>query len=120
MRLNGFQDLVVWQQGHELVLKVYKATNVFPEHERFGLVNQVRRSTVSICANIVEGYKKGTKEFLRFLEISQGSLEETKYYLLLSRDLGYCQQIDINEMLKNADDVGCLLNGLIRSLKLSL
>lgn len=120
MRLNGFQDLVVWQKGHDLVLKVYRVTDFFPDKEKFGLTNQVRRSAVSICANIVEGYKKGSKEFLRFLEIAQGSLEETKYYLVLSRDLGYGQDVDINDMLRNADDVGRLLNALIRSLKLGL
>lgn len=120
MKLRGFQDLIVWQKGHELVLKIYKATSSFPLEEKFGLTNQVRRSSVSVCANIVEGYKKGSKEFLRFLEISQGSLEETKYYMLLSKDLGYCQDNDVKDILLNADDVGRLLNALTRSLKLSL
>ena len=84
--VRTFKDLIVWQKSHNLVLKVYKVTEKFPAYERYSLVDQIRRSSVSVAANIVEGYQKGRKEYLRFLDISRGSLEETKYFLLLSHD----------------------------------
>lgn len=97
MYIKTFQDLTVWAKGHLLVLEIYKITKFFPDEERFGLVSQIRRSSVSICSNIAEGYKKSKKDFLRYLDIAQGSLEETKYHLILSRDLNY---FDINNFEK--------------------
>ena len=85
-----FEDLVVWQKAHELVLGIYTFTKDFPKEEIYGLVSQVRRAAVSVPANIAEGFKKrGKRDKAHFLNISQGSLEETRYYLILSRDLGY-------------------------------
>jgi len=82
---NGFQDLRVWQKAHEFVLLIYDITKHFPPNELFGVTSQIRRSAVSICANIAEGHRKTNKDFLRYLDIAQGSLEETKYYLILSQ-----------------------------------
>lgn len=82
MKINTFEDLVVWQKAHEMVLTIYKITKLFPEDERFGLVVQLRRSSSSICANMAEGYTKSTKDFIRFLDIARASLEETKYHLI--------------------------------------
>ena len=113
MRIQGFQDLTVWQKSHQLVLNIYKLTEEFPSHEQFGLTNQLRRSASSIPANIAEGYKKTTKEFLRFLNIAEASLEETKYHLILSGDLHYCSQEDLNQLLLLADEIGKMLNGLM-------
>ena len=85
-----FQDLVVWQKSHEFVLTVYKLSAGFPKSELYGLTSQLRRAAISIAANIAEGFKKrGKADKLRFLNISQGSLEECRYYLLLARDLEY-------------------------------
>ena len=85
-----FQDLIVWQKAHAFVLEAYRWTERFPHQEKFGLSSQLRRSAVSIPANIAEGFKKrGIKDKLRFLNIAQGSLEESRYYLLLANDLGY-------------------------------
>jgi four helix bundle protein len=94
---TSFHDLRMWQEAHTFVLEVYKTTELFPKHELFGLVSQFRRASVSIPANISEGYKrKGKVEKLRFFNIAQGSLEECRYYILLSKDLHY---IDENQQL---------------------
>ena len=93
-----FQDLIVWQKAHLLVLEVYRYTKGFPRQEIYCLTSQVRRSAISIPANIAEGFKKkSAKDKVRFLNIAQGSLEETRYYLILAGDLGYGE----NDSLKN-------------------
>ncbi len=87
---KSFQDLVVWQKAHELVLKTYHLTDQFPSHERYGLTSQMRRAAVSIPANIAEGFRKrGKADKARIMNIAEGSLEEMRYFLILSRDLGY-------------------------------
>ena len=86
----GFQRVIAWQRAHDFVLKVYRVTRSFPDDERFGLTSQFRRAALSIEANIAEGYKKLSKaDKLRFLNISQGSMEECRDYIILSFDLGY-------------------------------
>lgn len=86
----NFQNVIAWQKAHAFVLQVYRATRSFPEDEKFCLVPQFRRAAVSIEANIAEGYKKLSKaDKLRFMNISQGSQEECRDYLILSKDLGY-------------------------------
>jgi len=86
-----FQDLLVWQKAHLFVLAIYRITGTFPKHEIYGLSSQFRRAAVSIAANIAEGFRKRTKaDKVRFLNIAQGSVEECRYYLILSKDLGYC------------------------------
>ena len=88
-----FEDILAWQKAHACVLLVYRVTGHFPEVERFGLISQFRRAAVSIEANIAEGYKKLSKaDKLRFFNISQGSLEECRDYIILSRDLDFLQK----------------------------
>src|SRR3712207_2595032 len=90
MASKSFEDLVVWQRAHELVLDVYQLTGRFPDSELFGLVSQLRRAAVSVPANIAEGFKRtGKGDKLRFYNIAQSSLEECRYYFILARDLGY-------------------------------
>ncbi|MCE5348261.1 MAG: four helix bundle protein [Bacteroidales bacterium] len=114
---HPWKDLIVWQKSHELVLEIYKATSNFPEKERFGLIQQIRRSSISVAANIVEGKSKKTdKEFSSFLYNSRGSLEETRYHLLLSKDLGYIDEIQYESLDKLATEVSYLLNKLISSI----
>lgn len=113
----GYQRLIVWQEAHTLVLLVYKQTKLFPKDELFGLTSQLRRAVVSIPANIVEGYARSSrKEFLQFLFISQGSLAEVEYYLLLSHELGYLTKDAFEELEAKRKPVGNLLHGLIASL----
>ena len=117
MQTKRFQDLLVWQKGHAFVLAVYQLSSHFPAHERFGRCSQFQRAAVSIPANIAEGYRKlGIADKLRFLNIAQGSLEECRYYILLSRDLGY---IDINTyetLTIQIEEVSKVLNGYCRGI----
>ena len=86
----SFKEIKAWQYAHTFVLQVYYITKRFPEYEKFGLCSQFQRAAVSIPANIAEGYKKLSKaDKLRYKNIAQGSLEESRYYIILSKDLGY-------------------------------
>ncbi len=116
MKILNFQDLKVWQKAHNLVLEIYRLSKGFPEDEKFGLTSQIRRSVVSVPANIAEGYKKSRKDFLRFLDIAEGSLEETKYHLILAGDLGYYSKQVYPTLFDLACEVGKMLSGLKRSL----
>ena len=88
--MQRFNDLKVWQRSHALVLEVYRLTATFPDGERFGLISQLRRATVSVPTNSAEGSKRQrSQDYARFLNIAEGSLAEAEYLLLLSRDLGY-------------------------------
>ena len=87
---KSFKDLVLWKKAHNLVLGVYKMTSSLPDSEKFGLTNQIQRSSVSVPANIVEGFGRiSIKEKLRFLYVANGSLEETRYFLILIQDLNF-------------------------------
>jgi len=89
-----FEDLCVWQKAHGLALEIYKLTADFPKTEAYGLASQARRAAVSVPANIAEGFRKRSRQDkTRYLNIAQGSLEESRYYLILARDLGYCDPI---------------------------
>ena len=113
-RIVCFEQLQAWQEAHKLVLMVYQATKGFPGDEKFGLVSQMRRAAVSVPANIAEGFKRrGIQEKMRFYNISEGSLEELKYYFMLSKDLGYVSSSA--DLAVQSEMVGRLLNGLITS-----
>lgn len=88
--MRDFRKLDVWQRAHSLTLSVYQATKGFPDHERFGLISQLRRAMVSVPANIAEGYgRHGDRELRRFLRLALGSSSEVSYMILLARDLQY-------------------------------
>jgi four helix bundle protein len=113
-KILHFQQLEAWQEAHKLVLMVYQITKQFPSGERFGLVSQMRRAAVSIPANIAEGFKRrGIQEKIRFYNVSEGSLEEVKYFLILSKDLGYIPPGE--DLMAQSETVGRLLNGLVAS-----
>jgi four helix bundle protein len=112
-RLERFEELDVWRQAHALTLEVYRLTNGFPDHEKFGLVSQMRRAAVSVPANIAEGFKKhGNRDKANFYNIAQGSLEELRYYHILSRDLGYLKSPPTEPAA--FDVIGRMLHSLIR------
>jgi len=99
-RSKKFEDLVVWQKAHQFVLAVYRLTQSFPQSEIYGLSSQFRRAAVSIAANIAEGFRKrGNADKLRFLNIAQWSLEESRYYLILTRDLDYGDVAELRSLL---------------------
>jgi len=111
-----FKEVVVWQKAHAFVLSVYKNTDSFPKSEVYGLTSQFRRAAVSIAANIAEGYKKrGAADKLRFYNISQGSLEECRYFIILANDLNYLSsENNLNEQI---EEVSKLLHGYIKAIK---
>src|SRR3989304_6805975 len=98
---KSFQDLIVWQKAHQAVLKAYQLSQAFPKSEQYALTSQFRRSVTSIAANIAEGFKKkGRADKARFLNVAQGSLEECRYYLILTQDLGYGDTIELMSQLE--------------------
>ncbi|WAC11714.1 four helix bundle protein [Dyadobacter pollutisoli] len=116
--MQNYQELKVWQKSHRFVLEVYQITNIFPKNETFGLVSQMRRSSVSIAANLAEGCgKKGALDIANFFQISLGSLHETEYYLLLSKDLQYITN-EIFE-LRNLEikEIKAMLVSLIKTVR---
>lgn len=109
---NNFYGIVAWQKAHDFVLMVYRETKNFPDTERYGLCSQFQRAAVSIPANIAEGYKKLSRaDKLRFYNIAQGSLEECRYYVLLSRDLGYIDEEHYLLLFDMVEETSKLLNG---------
>ena len=111
---RNFQDLVVWQKAHQFVLSVYRFSELFPNNELYGLTSQLRRSAVSIPANVAEGFKKKTRpDKARYLNISQGSLEESRYYLILAKDLDYG---DNSQLMNQLEEVSKLLEAYLSSI----
>ena len=109
-----FEDLVVWQKAHQFVLKVYRLTRTFPRSEIYGLSSQFRRAAVSIAANIAEGFgKRGKAGKLRYFNIAQGSIEESRYYLILAEDLQYG---DVDELRRLLEEVSKLLETYSRAI----
>jgi four helix bundle protein len=109
-----FKDLLVWQKAHKFVLESYAYSKSFPKEEIYGLTSQFRRASVSIAANIAEGFKKrGQKDKARFMNIAQGSLEECRYYLILAQELGYGSSQNLNDLL---EEVSKMLSSYGRSI----
>jgi four helix bundle protein len=113
-RAKSFRDLVVWNKAHEFVLEVYRFTSTFPKSEIYGLSPQMRRAAVSIPANIAEGFRRrGKADKARFMNIAEGSLEESRYYLILAADLSYGPT---DQLMKLAEEVSRLLNAYVRAI----
>ena len=116
--MQDFRKLTVWQKSHSLTLEIYKVTENFPKNELFGLISQIRRSCVSIPANIVEGCGRNSDpEFARFLSIAMGSATELEYHLLLARDLGLLGQTDYENLNKSLIGIKQLLNNFIKKIR---
>jgi len=110
--MQRFTELRVWQRSHALALDVYRLTATFPAAERFGIISQVRRAVVSIASNIAEGAKRQSRrEYVRFLNVAEGSLAETEPLLRLSRDLGFADDAVVGELIKEAEDISRMLHG---------
>ena len=105
---RSFRDLLVWQKAHQFVLSVYALTGAFPKRETYGLVLQMRRAAVSIPANIAEGFRRrGKADKARYMNMAEGSLEESRYYLILAQDLGYART---GELMERSEEVSRLLS----------
>ena len=112
---KSFRDLVVWKRAHEFVLMTYRYSKNFPREELFCLTSQFRRAAISIAANVAEGFvKRSEKDKIRILNIAQGSLEECRYFLVLSNDLGYGEN---SQLELKAAEVSKLLNAYMKAIQ---
>lgn len=116
--MKTYQELNVWQAAMELSVRCYNATREFPRDELFGLTSQIRRASVSVPANIAEGWgRQSTKDYIRFLRIAHGSLKEIETHLILSYRVGLLPKNELAEFERQADAIGKMLSALIRSLQ---
>jgi four helix bundle protein len=112
---KSFRDLIVWQKAHAFVLLVYSTTQNFPKEEIYGLTSQFRRAAISVTANIAEGFAKRSKpDKIRILNIAQGSLEECRYFVILSHDLKYHGNKGLGLL---SEEVSRILNSYIKSIQ---
>jgi four helix bundle protein len=117
MAVRQYQDLIVWKKAMDLVVRVYELSELFPQKEVFGLTNQLRRAAVSIPCNIAEGQGRlTTKEFMRFLSIARGSLQELETQVLIALRLNYLEESASAELLERTAETSRLMTGLSRSL----
>lgn len=115
---RNYKNIVAWQRSHEFTLLVYQLTSQFPDSERFGLTSQMRRAAVSVPANIAEGaVRESQVDYLRFLTIAVGSLNEVDYFLLLSKDLGYLSSERYGELQEQIAKAFAALHGLIKAVR---
>lgn len=104
--MHRFKDLEIWRLSRAFCSDIYDITSSFPETEKFGITNQLRRASVSVPSNIAEGCsRKSKRDFSRFLEIAIGSMYEIETQLLISNDLDFIQKNDLNGLLKNLDSI---------------
>lgn len=114
-KIKTFKDLVVWQEGHNLVLLVYAVTKKFPKEELFGLMSQMRRCSVSITSNIAEGFSRNYyKEKVQFYAMARGSLTELENQLIIAFDVGYLEEVDYKQTMEKLYDVHRLLNAFMK------
>lgn len=119
MAVRSYRELIVWQKAMDLVTSIYDLTKRFPKDETYGLTNQMRRAAVSIPSNIAEGQgRDSTKEFLHHLSIAYGSLMEVETQILIAENLNYLNKDETKVILNNTSEIGRLINGLSRSLKI--
>ena len=115
-KITSFTDLLVWKEGHKLVLSTYELTSKFPREEIYGLSNQMQRASVSITSNLAEGFGMRTyKDKVRFYYMAQGSINELKNQLLIAKDLKYIQKKDFDNVAYRANSTHRLLLKFIKS-----
>ncbi len=115
---KSYKELLVYQKSYEQAVRVYEMVRSFPKEERFGLTSQLRRAATSIPLNIAEGYGKAEtgKGLLRFLSMARGSNAEMEVLLSFSRDFGYITEVSYREAIERQEEVGKMLNGLMKSI----
>jgi four helix bundle protein len=118
MSAKHYRELIVWQKAMDLVVLVYRSTKHFPKEELFGLTNQMRRAAVSVPSNIAEGQgRRTTRDFLNFLFIARGSLQEVETQILLAERLTYLPEQERQTLIDLATEVSRLVTGLITALQ---
>jgi len=114
-QISSFTELIVWQEGHKLVLMIYKQTKVFPAEERFSLTDQMKRASMSVTNNIAEGFGRKTyKDKLHFYYQSFGSISELQNQMIIARDLKYISSTQYQQLLTQQIIVSKLLQGIIK------
>ena len=117
-KINSYRDLVVWQKAMALVTQVYKITKKLPKEENFGLFSQMRRCAVSISSNIAEGYgRNSTSDYIRFLQIANGSLFELQTQLEIAKNLEYFSKSDFENIYEQTREIERMLGSLIKKLR---
>ncbi len=115
-KIRSFTDLNAWKEAHQLALLIYKITKAFPSDEKFGLIDQMRRCSVSISSNIAEGFsRRSKKEKAQFFYTAVGSITELQNQLLLARDINYINNTSFKSLADKTITVSKLINGLIKS-----
>jgi four helix bundle protein len=115
--IKSFKDLFVWQRSIELTVAIYQLTTVFPSEERFGLVSQIRRASVSVASNIAEGYGRGsTGEYKHFLGVARGSNAEVQTQLTIAAKLGFGDQAKLSRADALSQEIAKMLVSLIQKL----
>jgi len=118
--MQNYKDLKVWEKAHQFTLEVYEVTKTFPKEEVYSLTNQLRRAASSIPANIAEGCGKSTQaEFARYLNVSLGSANEAEYFLILSKDLKYLNEMLFNKLFTLINEIKAMLISLIGKVRSS-
>jgi four helix bundle protein len=116
--VKDFKDLKVWQKAHELTISIYSASSNFPREEIYGLTSQLRRSAISVGANIAEGCgRRSDGEFVRFLQIARGSASEIEYHLLLARDLKFTPERVHADLEMKLVEVQRMLTSLVSAIE---
>ena len=118
---QSYKDLIVWKKSIDLATIVYRCLKTFPKSEMFGIVSQMQRAVISIASNIAEGQgRRSDKEFSRFLSIAKGSLCELETQIIISEKVNYMTAETMEGLLDQCDELGRLLNGLIKSIESKL
>ena len=116
--MQNYKDLKVWEKSHQFTLSVYEFSKAFPREEIYSLTNQLRRAASSIPANIAEGCGKKTQsDFANFLNIALGSVNESEYFILLSKDLGYLQIDKYESLTVSINEIKAMLIVLISKVR---
>ena len=117
-KVSTYKDLIAWQKSIALVTSVYSLTKNFPSDERFRIVSQLNRAVISVPANIAEGWgRESTKNYLQFLRTPRGSLMEVETLITISGNLKYVNEQEYLKANKQIDEVGKILQGLIKSVQ---
>ncbi|MFN8295186.1 MAG: four helix bundle protein [Chitinophagales bacterium] len=116
--IKSYKDLIAWQKGIELVSVTYQILEKFPKEEKFGLISQISRSSTSIPANIAEGWGRDSNaNFCNFLKIAKGSLYELETHLIVSKNLNFISEKELELIQIKIDEIGRIIQGLIKSMK---
>lgn len=117
MPVQNYRELIAWQKAMDLVVRIYQITESFPKTETFGLTNQMRRAAVSIPSNIAEGQGRSTtKDFMHFLHIARGSLQELETQVIIAQRLEFITEAVHSELTTNICEIARILSGLLKSL----